>query len=164
MMKFSLKTKFPKYSVYKTNEELGLNVIPQHWESWKMSHGYLTIGSGTTPKSDSGEYYDGDINWVTTSELRENEIDETFTKITQRALIDYPTLTLYSRGSLAIAMYGATIGRLGIFNKESTVNQACCVFSSPIVFHQKFVFYWLLVRKPVLLSLSSGNQILIRML
>jgi type I restriction enzyme S subunit len=54
-------------------------------------------------------------------------------------------------------MYGATIGRLGILGKEATVNQACCVFSCPEEFHPQFFYFWLWMRRPVLISMSSGG-------
>ncbi|MEG3117071.1 restriction endonuclease subunit S [Salinicola sp. 4072] len=65
--------------------------------------------------------------------------------------------TSFFRQSVAIAMYGATIGRLGIFGVDATVNQACCVYSQPTVFDTRFVYYWLRMRKPILISLSSGG-------
>lgn len=47
-----------------------LGNVPEHWEVNKITNGFQKIGSGTTPRSDSNEYYDGDIPWATTSELR----------------------------------------------------------------------------------------------
>lgn len=134
-----------------------LGDIPEHWDIRKVNHLFETIGSGTTPKSDNIEYYDGDIPWVTTSELREEEIFDTVNKLTDLALVDYSTLRYYNVGSVAIAMYGATIGRLGIFRIKATVNQACCVFDKSDDIFNKYFYYWLLMAKPVLISLSSGG-------
>ncbi|WP_269900957.1 restriction endonuclease subunit S [Paenalcaligenes faecalis] len=134
-----------------------LGEIPEHWEIWKVTHGFNQIGSGTTPKSDNPLFYDGDVPWVTTSELREGTIFDTSQKVTEEALAQYSALKLYPKGSLAIAMYGATIGRLGIFGVDATVNQACCVYSQPTVFDTRFIYYWLWMRRPVLISLSNGG-------
>ncbi|MEL4381376.1 restriction endonuclease subunit S [Shewanella algae] len=134
-----------------------LGEIPEHWEIWKVTHGFNQIGSGTTPKSDNPLFFDGDVPWVTTSELREGTIFDTSQKVTEEALAQYSALKLYPKGSLAIAMYGATIGRLGIFGVDATVNQACCVYSQPTVFDTRFVYYWLWMRRPVLISLSNGG-------
>jgi restriction endonuclease S subunit len=46
--------------------------VPEQWDIWKISHGFRRIGSGTTPASNDMSFYEGDIPWVTTSELREN--------------------------------------------------------------------------------------------
>ena len=134
-----------------------LGKIPTHWDVWKVTHGFRKIGSGTTPKSDNPIFYDGDIPWVTTSELRESVIFDTAQKVTAEAVASHSALKIYPEGSLAIAMYGATIGRLGILGVEATFNQACCVFSDPTVFDTRFVYYWLWMRRPILISLSNGG-------
>jgi type I restriction enzyme, S subunit len=66
-----------------------LGEVPEHWEVWKATHGFLKIGSGTTPKSDNFDYYNGEILWVTTSELRESVITNTTYKVTDLALREY---------------------------------------------------------------------------
>ena len=134
-----------------------LGEVPSHWEIWKITHAINLIGSGTTPKSDNAEYYDGEILWVTTSELRESLISDTKQKISDSAIKDYSALKKYPKNSVAIAMYGATIGRLGILEKEATFNQACCVFGNSDILHYKFLFYWLWQRRPALISLSNGG-------
>lgn len=146
-----------KYDRYKQSGIAWIREIPAHWEIWKVAHGFDVIGSGTTPKSDNPRYFDGNIDWVTTSELRETIIFNTIRKVTDLATREHPTLRKYPTGSLVIAMYGATIGRLGILGTEATVNQACCVFSSPRAFEIKFLFYWFWMYRPILLSVSSGG-------
>ena len=156
-MTTAVRTTQRAYPAYKDSGIEWLGEIPEHWEVWKVTHGFGSIGSGTTPKSDNDLYYEGTIPWITTSELREAEIFETSQKVTEQALRDYFALKLYAKGSLAIAMYGATIGRLGILGINATVNQACCVFSEPSVFDTKFFYYWLWMRRPILVSLSTGG-------
>ena len=136
-----------------------LGEIPEHWEVWKLFHIFKTIGSGTTPNSQDYSYYDGgNINWLNTSELRENEIFDTEKKITDKALRDFSALKMYSENSLVIAMYGATIGRLGLLKTKTTVNQACCVLANPSdnVFI-KFIFYFFIMYKPLIIADSSGG-------
>jgi len=150
-------TEYSTYPAYKSSNIKWLGDVPVHWEVWKVTHGFNIIGSGTTPKSDSSIFYDGDIPWVTTSELRETVITDTAQKVTREAVDSHSALKIYSKGSLAIAMYGATIGRLGILGVDATFNQACCVFSKPTVFSTRFVYYWLWMRRPILISLSNGG-------
>lgn len=135
-----------------------LGGIPEHWESIKVTHLVKNIGSGTTPKSSKYSYYDDEgVLWVTTSELRETVITDTKKKLTKEALQDYSTLKVFPKNSVAIAMYGATIGRLGILGEEATFNQACCVYSESEKIHYKFLYYWLWYRRPILISLSNGG-------
>lgn len=149
--------KFPPYERYKPSGLEWMQDVPDHWEVNKISYGFRKLGSGTTPKSDSSEYYDGDVPWVTTSELRETVITDTRQKVTNEALKDYPTLRLYPVGTILFAMYGATIGRLGILGIPATVNQACCAMAWPTRFDAMFIYYWLWMRRPILVSLSSGG-------
>lgn len=95
--------------------------------------------------------------WVTTSELRESLINDTKQKVTDLALKECSALKKYPKNSVAIAMYGATIGRLGILEQPATFNQACCVFGNSEVLHYKFLYYWLWMRRPILISLSNGG-------
>lgn len=134
-----------------------LGDVPEGWGVKKVTHGFRKIGSGTTPKSDSDEYYDGEVPWVTTSELREMLICETKQSVTKSALTDHSALRVYPENTVLFAMYGATIGRLGILGVPATVNQACCAFAWPTLFDSPFVFYWLWMRRPILVSLSSGG-------
>lgn len=146
-----------RYERYKDSGIPWLGKVPEHWETWKITHAIDLIGSGTTPKSDNAEYYDGDILWVTTSELRENFISDTKQKVSDNAIKEYSALKIYPADSVAMAMYGATIGRLGILEREATFNQACCVFGNSKILYYKFLFYWLWHRRPILISLSNGG-------
>ncbi|WP_336938425.1 restriction endonuclease subunit S [Acinetobacter modestus] len=149
--------KYQKYAEYKDSGVEWLGDIPSHWEMWKLSHAYNEIGSGTTPSTSNEENFEGDIPWVTTGELRENVILDTKKKVSQRTIELFPTLRKYPSGSVAIAMYGATIGRLGIFGVEATTNQACCVMTTSKILNNKYVFYWLQAFKNEIIQLSSGG-------
>jgi type I restriction enzyme, S subunit len=149
--------KYNAYEKYKDSGVEWLGEIPEHWSVWKVSHGFKNIGSGTTPKSDNLAFYEGDIPWITTSELRESLIEDTAQKVTQEALKNYSALKVYPKGSIAIAMYGATIGRLGILGIDAAVNQACYVFSESKIFDLPFFYYWLWMHRPNLIALSAGG-------
>ena len=149
--------KYEKYDEYKNSGVEWLGEIPNDWEMWKLSHAYTEIGSGTTPSTSNEENFEGNIPWVTTGELRENLILDTKKKVSQRTIERFPTLKKYPIGSVAIAMYGATIGRLGIFGIEATTNQACCVMTTSKVLNNKYVFYWLQAFKNEIIQLSSGG-------
>ena len=151
----------PRYPKYKDSGVAWLGEVPEHWESWRVSHAFGAIGSGTTPPSDEPEWYaDGTVPWVTTGELRETAIYETTKAVTKAAVTKFSALRIHPAGSLAIAMYGATIGRLGILGVDATTNQACCVLSCPRNLDTRFVFHWLLGFKQNLIDLyaTGGGQ------
>jgi len=149
--------KYQKYAEYKDSGVEWLGEIPSHWDMWKLSHAYNEIGSGTTPSTSNEENFEGDIPWITTGELRENVILDTKKKVSKKTIDQFPTLKKYPVGSVAIAMYGATIGRLGIFGIEATTNHACCVMTTSNVLNNKYLFYWLQAFKNEIIQLSSGG-------
>lgn len=128
-----------------------------NYERKKLSHGFKIIGSGTTPTSGDETYYNGTTNWLQTGDLNDGEINATNKKITEKALKDYSTLKEFSKGSLVIAMYGATIGKVGILNITTTTNQACCVMSEAVSFNVKYVYYWFVGNKEFIVSQSYGG-------
>lgn len=134
-----------------------LGEVPADWENWKISHAFGRIGSGTTPRSDDADYYGGDVPWVTTAELRETEIVETGSSVSELALRNHSVLQLYPPGTLLIAMYGATIGRLGILRISACVNQACCALSEPRALDVRFTYYWLWARRQEIIADASGG-------
>jgi len=152
---------FSPYPEYKDSGLEWVGEVPSDWESWKIAHAFKRIGSGTTPPSTEGKWYeDGEIPWITTGELRENVVTYTKKSVTREALRAFPALRLHSKGALAMAMYGATIGRLGILGVEATTNQACSVMESSTDLAVKFVFYWLHCNRTTIVALFStgGGQ------
>lgn len=132
--------------------------IPRHWEMRKITHATTMIGSGTTPKSDNEAYYlDGVINWSVTGDLNDGYVTHTSSKVTKKALKDHSSLKLYPINSLLMAMYGATIGKLGILKIEATVNQATCVMNFNENNLVEFWFNVLFGNRNYIISLGYGG-------
>ncbi|AQX53041.1 MULTISPECIES: restriction endonuclease subunit S [Bacillaceae] len=131
--------------------------VPVGWAKKKISWIFETIGSGTTPKSTNENYYDGNIHWLNTGDLNDGFINDTKRKITKTALDEVSSLKIYPKNSLVIAMYGATIGKLGITQIPVTTNQACCVMSEAKHENIRFIFYWLLGIRKKIVSLGYGG-------
>ncbi|MDH2882198.1 restriction endonuclease subunit S [Bacillus cytotoxicus] len=135
--------------------------VPVGWAKKKISWIFETIGSGTTPKSTNENYYDGNIHWLNTGDLNDGFINDTKRKITKTALDEVSSLKIYPENSLVIAMYGATIGKLGITQIPVTTNQACCVMSEAKHENIRFIFYWLLgIRKKLFLLVMEGHSLI----
>src|SRR5690606_38417187 len=100
----------------------------------------------------------GSINFLQTGDLNDNYITKTSKKITEQAKKDFTSLKVYPKNSLVIAMYGATIGKLGILDIETTTNQACCVLSEfPKTTNLKYIYFWFLFAKRDIISMSYGG-------
>lgn len=132
--------------------------IPKYWEIKKITYITTRIGSGATPKSDNKRYYsNGTIPWLVTGDLIDSRISEVTNQITPLAIDEYSTLKIWPSHSLVIAMYGATIGKLGLLNFPSTVNQACCVCVFTSDNSPKYWFYAMLASRMRILSMSYGG-------
>jgi type I restriction enzyme S subunit len=135
-----------------------LGEIPEHWEVWKISHAFKEIGSGTTPESGNPKYHkNGTINWLNTGDLNNDVLFDSAKKITDKAMKDYTSLKKFPKGSLVIAMYGATIGKTAIIDFETTTNQACCVFGKSEIILIDFLHYWFKANKEHIINLSIGG-------
>lgn len=131
--------------------------VPEHWKYLKISWIFNIIGSGTTPKSDDPTMYSDDgFYWLQTGDLNDGYVNNTTKRITEKAL-SISSLTIYPKGSLVIALYGATIGKLGIMNVDFTTNQACCVLNDSKKMYNKYAFYVLLASKQAFLLKSGGG-------
>lgn len=131
--------------------------IPEHWKIMKTSFVYTHIGSGTTPRSGQDDYYSDDgIPFLQTGDLGDDYIVNTLKRISFKALKEFK-LKIYKRNSIVIAMYGATIGKLGILNIDTSVNQACCVLPESKMMDVKYSFYYFMMARPDLIMKSKGG-------
>ena len=128
--------------------------IPESWEWVRL--GFIgDWGSGATPSRTNKEYYDGNIPWLKTGDLNDGIITNIPEKITELAL-EKTSVRLNPVGSVLIAMYGATIGKLGILNIPATTNQACCA-CLPILVNNNYLFYFLMSHKESFTKKAEGG-------
>ena len=129
--------------------------IPDTWK-WVRLGEIGDWGSGATPSRTNTEYYGGDIPWLKTGDLTDGYIYDVPEYITRLAL-ERTSVRLNPKGSILIAMYGATIGKLGILTKAMTTNQACCaciVFPS---IYNLYLFYFLLANRTTFIKKGEGG-------
>lgn len=101
-----------------------LKGFTEPWVYRKISE-IATTSSGGTPSRSIPNYYYGDIKWFTTTELKDNYLYDSVEHITREAL-NNSSAKMFSANTILMAMYGATIGKLGVLKEPSTTNQACC--------------------------------------
>lgn len=145
-----------QYDKYKDSGIEWIGEIPKGWHVRKLFGLLNAIGSGTTPKGNDN-YYNGQIYWLNTGDLNDSFIYDTSKTITDLAIKEYSTLKVFNEGSIVIAMYGATIGKLGILKIPTTTNQACCVMSCNPLLNNKYLFYSLYSARDYILTLSYGS-------
>lgn len=130
--------------------------IPNNWCWARLGH----IGewkAGSTPSKSNIDYYkNGSIPWLLTGDLNDGIIQKIPNKITEKALNE-TSVKLNPPGSILIAMYGATIGKLGILSFPSTTNQACCACNVFKPFYNLYLFYFLMENKRHFVKQSEGG-------
>ena len=89
---------------------------------------YYKISSGGTPSKNKPEYYEnGTIPWVKTGDLKEKYVTGQVEMISELGLKN-SSARVYPKGTVLLAMYGATIGACSILSTEASCNQACAAF------------------------------------
>ena len=134
--------------------------IPAHWKIGKIKYACSFIGSGTTPESSNNEYYNGELHWIQSGDLYQNDyINVTEKKITYKAVKETQVLRLYKKRFLVLAMYGASVGNIAISNIDAYVNQACCCIIPSSKNNLNYCYYFLQASKEdILLEAVGGGQ------
>jgi len=153
-----IKFEFPgheKVKMVDSGTEYGL--VPEGWEVVKIDDLYETSSGGTPSRRNEIEFYlNGTIPWVKTKELNDNYILDTEEKITELA-VKKSSAKMFPKNTVLIAMYGATIGKLGILSNEATTNQACCaLLLKEKEYSSYYIFQFLKNSLKKIISLAFG--------
>jgi len=104
------------------------------------------IGSGGTPAKSHPEYYNGDIPWVKTGDLKSEYLFEVEDFITEEG-VENSSAKMYEKDTVLIAMYGATIGATSILKMSACTNQACAAFKKNEKVIPEYLYYFLKSKK-----------------
>ena len=129
--------------------------VPESWE-WVKVGNVGSWSSGATPSRTNPAYYGGSIPWLKTGDLNDGFIQEVPEYITDLAL-EKTSLRLNPIGSVLMAMYGATIGKLGILEISVTTNQACCACIPYAGMNNKYLFYYLMSMRQSYIGMAEGG-------
>ena len=153
-----MQTLLTKGIGHKEFKDTEIGKIPKTWQIVKIGDVTETT-SGGTPDRSKKEYYGGTIPWVKSGELKDNTIYDTEEKITEIGLKN-SAAKLLPKGTLLVAMYGATVGKTGILGIEATTNQAvCAILPKHTRLNLKFLQYYIVFgRNRWILQSSGGAQ------
>ena len=129
--------------------------IPESWK-WVRTGEIGSWGSGATPSRSHPEYYGGNIPWLKTGDLNDGYIESVPESITKEGY-EHSSVRLNPIGSVLIAMYGATIGKLGILKIKATTNQACCACIPFDNVEDRYIFYYLLSHRKQFIEQGAGG-------
>lgn len=130
--------------------------IPAHWEVFKLSH-IAKIDAGSTPDRSNSKYWNGNIPWIKTGEVKYSKIYETEEYITSAGLKN-SSLRLAPVNTLVMAMYGqgVTRGRVAILGIPATYNQACCGMTFKELISVEYAQYFFIAAYPHIRD--DGNE------
>lgn len=130
--------------------------IPENW-CWVRLGEIGSWGAGATPnRSNLAFYTNGTIPWLKTGDLNDGIITEIPEKITELAL-HKTSVKLNVKGSVLIAMYGATIGKIGILDLGATTNQACCACETFAGVLNRYLFFFLMSHRKAFIEKGAGG-------
>lgn len=130
--------------------------LPSNWV-WTRLENIGVWGAGGTPSRKNQDFYlNGTIPWLKTGDLNNGIVTETEEYITEEA-IKKSSAKIFKKDSIGIAMYGATIGKIGIFAKDMATNQACAVVKAFNEIENMYLFYFFKNVKERLIEKAKGG-------
>ena len=133
---------------------MSLDNLPVEWFETTLDQ-IAEWGSGGTPSRKNSDYYGGDVPWIKTGDLGEKYVTQATEFITDEA-VKNSSAKFFKKGSVIMAMYGATIGKTSILGIDATTNQACAV-GTPIATSTEFLYYFLKNEKDAFIAKGKGG-------
>ena len=137
---------------------------------WKTIGDISTnVFAGGTPSTKHEEYYDGDIPWIRSGEIDFNTITKAERNITQEGY-NNSSAKLIRKGSIVMAMTGATVAKSAIVEFETSANQSvCAIETDESIANYKYVYFYLSkdyfkIRSSAQGALTSLNLAMIKQL
>lgn len=133
-----------------------LGEIPETWEVRALKT-IFRIFSGTTPKSDRTEYWDGNIKWITPADFKTEDVyvENGKRNISENGFSDC-SLELIPINNLIFSKR-APIGKVCINKNEMCTNQGCLACVKKINLSIKFFYYLLSSLTEYFEVLGSGT-------
>lgn len=127
-----------------------------NWKKEPLGKICKTTSGGTPSRKNQSYYQNGTIPWVKSGELENNIITTSEEFITEEGLLN-SSAKIFPAGTLLIALYGATIGKLAFLGIDAATSQAVCgIFQNENV-SLKYLYYYLLFQRPNLIKQGVGG-------
>ena len=152
--------KYEQYAEYKGSGVEWLGDIPKDWSIARVKNQF-DVFNGSTPKSGEVEYWEGDIVWVTPSDLSQLEgykISGSLRNITTKGLHSCGT-SLVPKGSMILSCR-APIGSLAVAGTELCTNQGCKTLVPTSGIPVEYYYYYFSTVTNVLNNLGRGSTFL----
>lgn len=143
------------YSEYKESGVEWIGKIPRHWKLIEVKR-IGSIYNGATPSSSVDDYWNGEIIWVTPTDMNgQAEISLSSRRITDKGYKSCGVM-LVPKGSIIVSCR-APIGKVAIAGTELCTNQGCKTIDFDSNNDSKFYYYLLVISSKILNSLGKGT-------
>ncbi len=124
--------------------------MPSDWREGYISETCSAIYNGGTPRRNEPLFWDGNIPWLTSGEVRQAIITKPDSCISDAGLKGSSAKWVPSLSTI-VALYGATAGQVSMVTTPLTTNQAICA----IVPKESHAFYNYLVMRNAVVQLEN---------
>lgn len=141
------------------DEQLKLNNIPTEWK-WVHLGEIFFVFVGATPRRNISEYWNGNINWISSSEVAFKDIIDTKEKITNLGLLNSST-EVHPPNTVMLGMIGEgkTRGQSAILKTYAAHNQnTAAIRLEHTQCSEKYLYYYLIYTYEQTRKLGSGNN------
>jgi len=151
------------YSDHVKKSDISVVIAEIIFQSLKKTHKLLPLSkvvdtsSGGTPSRTNQSYYGGEIPWLKSGEMNDSLITQAEEFITEEGL-NNSSAKRFPKGTLLVAMYGATAGKTGILDIDASTNQAvCAVTPKDKSTNKDFLFWFFRANRFYFIDISRGG-------
>ena len=151
------------YSDHVKKSDISVVIAEIIFQSLKKTHKLLPLSkvvdtsSGGTPSRTNQSYYGGEIPWLKSGEMNDSLISQAEEFITEEGLSN-SSAKIFPKGTLLVAMYGATAGKTGILDIDASTNQAvCAVTPKDKSTNRDFLFWFFRANRFYFIDISRGG-------
>lgn len=133
--------------------------MPKEWKKVRLGE-VFEVQVGATPSRRVPEYWNGNINWVSSGEVHFNNIYSTREQVTEDGILHSST-NVHPIGTVMLAMIGEgkTRGQAAILNTKAAHNQnTAAILVSETPCSSKYIYYFLLLNYENTRRVGSGNN------
>lgn len=112
--------------------------------------------SGGTPSRSRPDFFEGNIPWIKSGELEDGFIHRAEELITEDAVAT-SNAKIFPKGTLVVALYGATVGKTGVLEIDAATNQAVCAVFPQKEIVRDYLWWFLRSKRPDFLKSSFGG-------
>jgi len=134
----------------------GIGNLPNGWKVAKLGNEIGTILGGT-PNTKKKEYWqNGTIPWINSGKVNDFRIYEPTTHITEKALKE-SAAKLMPKGTVVIAITGATLGQVSRLEIDSAGNQSVIGLLPNKKFSSAYLYYWMMENVLTIINSATGG-------